>query len=337
MQPFEVSEKMPSAISALRNLSTKAKQNPSLISITEFENVVEEALDYLDCRYKKLFNKKQNYNDEHIAEMVFECFFSEKQIKPYIKYSWQAVERFLERSFKETRNCIESEQLNKRDKSERLKYFWEVVFDVVLFLSYAESTLDKSHKRYGLGKRTLANSSEIFTASIDHLKHNLHIETFSQFIRQPTAAFLLRQAIELRIKNCLGIYVIYDKSGMPAKITPDTFIDFIYDNNKIIFPIKKSILKKIHSWTNYYIHGGILPELWKIELAQCLLGDLFSGGEKPGVGFSLYGSIQIEKTYFENQIHQDLLTFIISTIKQYKSFTPGDFFVETTRPEALLI
>ncbi len=337
MSIFELPEILPPEIAALRSLSTKAKKDSSNLSIPEFDSVVEAALKYLDCRYKTVFGRKQNYTNEHIAEMVFECFFDENQIKCYIKCSWQAVEKYLKRSFEETKQYIENEQIKKHDKTQRLKYFWDVVFDVVLFLSYAESTLDKSHKRYGLGKRTIANSSEVFDASIDHLKHYLHIKTFSEFIRQPTAAFLLRQAIELRIKNCLGIYVIYDKSGMPAKITPDTFIDFIYDNDKITIPIKKSILRKIHSWTNYYIHGGMLPELWKIELAQFLLTDLFSGGEMPGVGSSVYGSIQIDKTYYENQMHLDIIDFMIKNINQYKSATQTDFYVQTMRPEALLV
>lgn len=337
MSVFEKPERMPPQIAALQKLSVNAKKNLSLISISEFDSTIEDALKYLDERYKTLFKRKCNYTNEHIAETVFECFFDEKQIKPYIKCSWQSVERFLERSCKEIKAFYLKSDNNNIDQRERLQYFWEVVADVILFLSYAESTLDKNHKQYGFGKRNIANSSEIFIASIDHLKRFLHIKTFSDFIRQPTATFLLRQAIELRIKNALGVYVIFDSKGNPAKISPDTFIDFIYDNAKIEIPIKKSILRKIHSWTNYYIHGGILPELWKIELAQFLLADLFSGGEKPGAGTSVYGSIQIDKTYYENQIHQDIIDFIITTNYQYKSFRQEDFLVQTIKPEALLV
>lgn len=336
MSVFEMPEKMPAEIAALKSFSSKIKKDHSLASITEFDVVVQAANAYLDTRYKELFGRKTNYSNEHIAETVFEYFFAEKQIKPYIKCSWQAVERFLQRTAKETRSYLNGDVL-PNDKIERLEYFWESVFDVALFLNYAESTLDKKHKGYGVGKRTIANSSEIFTASIDHLKHFLHIKTFSHFIRQPTAAFLLRQAIELRIKNGLGIYVIFDKSGSPAKITPDTFVEFIYSNDKITIPVKKSILKKIHGWTNYYIHGGMLPELWKIELAQELLTDLFNGGEKKGVGMSLFGSIQIDINYFENQLYDDIANFIIGTVRQYQTFSTTDIYIQKMRPEALLV
>lgn len=67
---------------------------------------------------------------------------------------------------------------------------------------------------------------------------------------------MLRQAIELRIKNCLGLNIAYDKkTGKAIKLTPDHFLDFVISCEEIDFPVKKSAISKVHSLTNAFIVG----------------------------------------------------------------------------------
>lgn len=73
MSIFEKPEKMPTQIASLHKLTTNAKKIPSQFLISEFDIAVEEALKYLNDRYKILFKRRYNYTNEHIAETVFEC------------------------------------------------------------------------------------------------------------------------------------------------------------------------------------------------------------------------------------------------------------------------
>jgi hypothetical protein len=334
MESGKLSEPLPPEISKLRNLSEKGKESISEISGAEFEAVINETQKYLRTRYVDIFNNEKIYESDHIAEVVFEYFFEEAQIRQYLMCSWQGIEITLKRTSNHIQKVIKTHCHNRSSISSDLEYFWDLVFDIVMFLSYAENLLSEEHKGYGLGKRSVANSTEIFEASVDLLRHRSQFKTFSHFIRQPTSAFLIRQSIELRVKNALGINVIFNKNGALLKLRPDLLIDFLYSKSQITVPVKKSIVTKIHKWTNYYIHGGLLPEVWKIDFAHNILSPLFNCGEKPTVGWSFYGAIEIEKEYFDKKLYDDLKSYICSKLT---NITPKEVNIVKISPEALLI
>jgi len=119
------------------------------------------------------------------------------------------------------------------------------------------------------------------------------------------------------------------------KIPGDKFIDFFFTNNKIELPdIKKSIICKIHNWTQYFIHGGYVLNLWQIDIAHSLLRPLFIIGEKNG-NLSINGSIKISEEYFNTQYKTDLEKYIQDNFFEERNEN-NTFKIIYMTPEALI-
>lgn len=144
-------------------------------------------------------------------------------------------------------------------------------------------------------------------------------------------AFLLRDSIEVRLKNALGIHEIYSDNQW-IRITSNIFIDFICDNNNINLPspITKHLLKKIFTWCNYHIHMGIILYEWQYLLIYEYLIPLFSAG-KTETQWNLSGAISMKKEYYKNDLVNDLKKYL-SGLK-----IKADNIVLKNKPEAMLI
>lgn len=93
--------------------------------------------------------------------------------------------------------------------------------------------------------------------------------------------FFIRQAIELKVLESLCVKaVINKKHSRPIKISPDVFIG-ILDNNAVklrdidgvdsVLDVK--FIKKVHYWTNAFIHSGYGYWFWEVELVRIALQD----------------------------------------------------------------
>ncbi|NMC98303.1 MAG: hypothetical protein GYA62_01085 [Bacteroidales bacterium] len=179
-----------------------------------------------------------------------------------------------------------------------------------------------------VGFQNRIDSNDCYRSSVN-LKHNLN--AYSSLSSQNASVFLIRQSIELKIKNCLGIDVILDSHGYMKKMTADKLIDFVYKNEHIKIPeIGKSIIKKIHSWTQFFIHGGFILNVWQIDIAQEIIRPLFMHGETQKT-ISIYGSIVIDKVYYETEFRNELKRFLIESC----SMEP-DIQIIQKNPEAII-
>lgn len=329
-EPIEdTSKPLPSEILKLYKMAEAGKNEPSKINRDDFENVVDNSKNYLKKMYEDFFGSFKEKTDEEICENVFkDRYLGSSQLKIYYMNAFQGILNALNRNYLHISNALESEVENPNSLESNFRFFWDIVFDLIEFLNELEDCYNDDFSYYGFKKNKKANSVKIFHLAEYHLRHCYSKHSFSDFIRQPIATFLIRQAIELRVKNALGINAIfYDFNFL--KITPDKFIDFITNHKEIIFPIKKSILKKIHNWTNHYIHGGIMPEVWKMDLAYQLLKPLFHGDR------SIYGSIKIDRDYYKFKIENDIKKYLCEKDSALK--VEKIFIYKTPTPEALLV
>ena len=149
------------------------------------------------------------------------------------------------------------------------------------------------------GKPNIISSMGAIECSRNLLYHKLY-KNRGDFVVRTSSILLMRQAIELRIKNAFGIEHVFNEADEMIKIPSNIFIDIIRrNNNKIDFPVKTSVILKIHNWTQYYVHGGFSPHLWEIEYAHHVLKTLFGGGEYNQV-VSIYGSIKVARSLYDN-------------------------------------
>lgn len=83
---------------------------------------------------------------------------------------------------------------------------------------------------------------------------------------------------------------------MPVKLRSDFFIDLARECERdISLPVKLSLVKKIMTWSNEYIHQGKEPFLWEIDWAMFILAPLFSNGSVEG-HHSVFGSVKLLRT-----------------------------------------
>lgn len=296
----------------------------------QFENLYKSFNQYLLDKKSEWFKKNRNYSDEHICEEIFAFFFDKERIPRLIKYSLFAITKSVERI---SQNIIEYYLKGEKESFiSSVSIVREIVFETVVFLDDATFHIEGSFAGFNWGKRSVASSIEVFNASKMLFHKNILKNTVGDFVIQPASVFMLRQAIELRIKNSLGIDFIVDKKRGFQKITAESFIDFVSSNPDIEFPVKKSIVKKIVNWSNYFIHVGFIPEIWKLEWAHYIIEPLFRP-DKLGDLWSVFGSIKIGKTYFDD---------IESEIKKYvaannKNVDAEDLVIyKLSHPECLL-
>jgi hypothetical protein len=123
--------------------------------------------------------------------------------------------------------------------------------------------------------------------------------SLNDFSIPPLSIFLLRQAIEIKIGEMLNIGAIQTNDNKPVKVTTDKFISLLSEDN-FVLPVKKSIIEKIDTWTNAYIHLGIVDYFWKVEFAQEILNPLFSLVPKPFA----------KESYYVNSLERDVKAII---------------------------
>lgn len=107
--------------------------------------------------------------------------------------------------------------------------------------------------------------------------------------------FLIRQAIELKVLESLFIKIVVNKKySRPIKISPDNFIDLLNDNavklqdiHGVEREINVDFIKKVHSWTNTFIHSGDGYWFWEVEFIRITLQDF------------ILGKIKIDKDYLK--------------------------------------
>lgn len=144
---------------------------------------------------------------------------------------------------------------------------------------------------------------------------------------------MLRDSLELRIRNALGIIDISKVDGTPAKISNGDFVDFLFENKNIsVSKLNKTLIKKIFEWCNYHIHRGNVLYEWQLVLSYEYVQPLFKPGET-STQMSIYGSIQMTEDYYTNRLSNELEAFLINK----NSENEGIKITLRNKPEALLV
>ena len=298
----------------------------------ELKTQFNSFLKYLNNTYTEWFPKASCcYKEEHVAEQLFEREREEKDLKSWVQYELYAIIITSQNVFSRVINLSKAEgcSIDLLLKDE-LKLLEEISFEVIAFLDYATFVITGKYAGYGYRKRSAANSFELFRASEMFFRNEkIYENCIGDFVIRPTSIVLLRQAIEIRLKNAFGINVITYENGTILKIPGNFLLEIIKTapEGAIKFPIKLCILRKIHEWTQYYIHGGFIPYLWEIEWAFVILNPLFSVGTD-GKTFSRDGSIQIKRSYYD-QVENEIKSKIGNEkIKIYRLNNPESIVTE---------
>ncbi len=303
----------------LRNIfnNTVVKEEISLTKVIEQIQQYQQWISEL----KKEFGIKKICSLEHITNQIFSKNTIDKNM---CKMHIMAMEIAVKDIYDDLTRQDENWGINNHYIKGKLALLNDVILDInELIWKCKEAFLNEPQNRKS-GRRRLFDSREIFFSSKNLLRRHFFYNDISF---SSISVFLIRQSIEIKTLNCLGIYNIIDKEEIPKKIKLEDLLSFIEKNKYIEFPVKKSLLLKIIKWSNSYIHRGVMHYHWEIILAHKILQPLFSMGEGKTM-ISLNGAVKIEKKYFNDALYNDLLKHL-------------DFSIENTKiikisPEAII-
>lgn len=143
---------------------------------------------------------------------------------------------------------------------------------------------------YQQGWRTHTSSQKAFV-SAKMKSHYENAPSMGQEYDRKITPFIIRHAIELKVKNdLLGIWFV-EKAGKVSRVPINTYIEFLKNNGNQFFdlPINIKVLSLANRWANDFVHTGIHEYLWLVFSVVERIEPLFSiqeNGEMNLEGFN---------------------------------------------------
>lgn len=247
------------------------------IDLKVYKNLFQIYFKYLVSIQRKWFPKLVAYDDNTVAESLFIKIPDFKDIKLHIKFEFYALSISTRRI---NDKIVSQTKTNNEPPFEEIALLIKYIKGTVEFIKWSERklSLQRSFTNSYYVRVTL-HPMELYWASLVLFQNKCNYQKYSNLTLHPTSVFLIRQALELRMRNIFGIENIIDEKGNYLYATSSLFIEILsrgFRNGLILFPIKISIIKKIFEWTNYYIHNAKIPFIWEIDWAHSILNPLFT-------------------------------------------------------------
>lgn len=301
------------------NLLNLLKKQTEISEVDFWKYVFIKFDDYIreiESKIKNFFPRLKSfdsYSDEFIASQIFKIEVSGKDLKSLHKYSCVAIRKTLYR-LKDELNSRRELPYNSDFFKGQIVFMWNTIFNIQEYIETVESYYLKKNVRYHWSRR------QVLSSEIDYLSRRILRSQFffNDIAQAPVAVFLIRQSIELKIIEILGIKNINEKvDNSMIKVPADKlFPIFEKRSTDIILPIPYSIIKRIHKWTNLYVHRSKIYDYWEIEWAQHMLKPLFSEATK------------MRRSYKENDLINDIYVEIQDENKEKYNITFSNLQVE---------
>lgn len=264
---------------------------------------ISEELDKIAMR-----NLEHNKSNLIGLKVKLENYLKNKNTDQYLShlYSGDINEGWFEAQCKSA--CNQIEKIVNGD-SKFNEYYKNILTENDLVLLTRElisdiSLLDQiSGSRLGLdyqvGRDNYLSSHQFFLhAKFSYFTKKYIAETTCRNFNFSTMPNLIRQSIEIKLKNMIGLEKV-EKAGGGFKFVPiSSLLDFFANNTDFIeFPVCLNLLKAINAWTNTFVHTGVVPFCWQSLEAVDLIEDLFSIKDDASGSLSLHGF-----TYFKSNV-----------------------------------
>lgn len=302
-----------------------------------FSNIYTESklvTKYLESRYLELF-KKKNITESRILELLYKETLKKEELADYYQACFIACKKCFLESIEYINNVSPKIKYLDEDKSEMCRSLFQ---ELIIFLSVVEKYFNPQKEDYGFGRRNIVFSTELYYSTYYHLFNYFDQNTMAGISTKPISIFLLRQAIEVRYKNALGVYVFRNSHTHESiMVKSDIYIDFVYmHKDEIQVPISKRSVNIIKKWSNSFIHTGFMHEIYKIWYALKTIEPLFTPLNNEVDGYYRDGSIIINKKYYENKLDYDLIEYVIQKLPKNNILGSSDIYIEKISPEAYI-
>lgn len=255
-----------------------------VIKLQDFQN-------YLDnlCRricpkgLKGQFVLEWIFNNEITKRRDYEC---------YCKANLFAANNSLDRIIP----IIKQEEINEATQRMLLDF----ICDLKPFVAYFDDNQDYS---WLIGNTNSHISNFYFNVAKNGFWNGTPGQHYEERrILHSSTPFMIRQSIEYKIKRILGIDYLLLNDRLDFRTTEKCFIAI--EGNKPFYRTRDfdfGVVRRIHSWTNLFIHGGYRAEPWRVETALNYLNNLFYKGKSQNTDIlSLYSGIEILESDIAN-------------------------------------
>lgn len=256
---------------------------------------ISDAVDKIAMR-----NLDHNKSTLFDLKVKLENYLQNKKTENYIShlYSNDINDAWFEAQCKSACNQIEKITNNESTFNE---YYEKILTENDLVLLTRElisdiSLLDQiSNYRLCLdnqvGRENYLSSHQFFLhAKFSYFTNKYIAETTNRNFNFSTMPALLRQSIEIRLKNMIGLEKV-EKIGGGFKFVPiSALLEFFESHpNYLELPVCLNILKSINAWTNTFVHTGVVPFCWQSLEAVDLIESLFSIKNDKSGSLNLHG------------------------------------------------
>jgi hypothetical protein len=206
---------------------------------------------------------KKRYTENHFASKVFEMNLSGKD---YFVCNIQVIFSSIKKQLKDIQRNKECRMFKRNDYViGKCLFLHDMLYDVSEFFDdlyqykqveyvrqFQEGKIEEEQMLFTMkyrqrsSKNKLYSSNDILRASNQIKNRYLYKDDIATV---PVVIFQMRQIIELRILEILGIRAIVTDDGLLKKITANTFLNMKDFATDVIMPIDKGTLNKIYTWT----------------------------------------------------------------------------------------
>jgi hypothetical protein len=245
----------------------------------------------LICLKAKLENYLQNKNTEQYLTHLYSSDINEDWFEAQCKSACNQIEKITnkESKFNEYYRDILTE-------NDLVLLTQELISDISLLnqISGYRLALD-----YRVSRDNYLSGHQFFLhAKFSYFTKKYIAETTCRNFSFSTMPTLIRQSIEIKLKNMIGLEKV-EKVGGGFKFVPiSSLLDFFANNTGFIeFPVCLNLLKAINAWTNTFVHTGVVPFCWQSLEVFDLIEDLFSIKDEISGSLNLHGF-----TYFKRDV-----------------------------------
>ena len=243
------------------------------------------------------FRKRKLYSNDHLASLCFKPAPEKCLYKCWANSHLQVIDITLT----ECLNILRHEDCGEATvfRSE-LRLASRLVEESFTFIDIASGMITGTTAGIQAYRRYLMCSTEAFDGSKLLVRRHVILNTIGEFAIVQSAAILIRQSLELRLKNMWGIDLIETNDVLLNKIPYEFILSFMKQRaTDIEMPVKMNIITEIFKMANATIHMGWTPFIWSILFAQKLLLPLFSAGRHKGT-WSIFGSVKIRQSAYDD-------------------------------------
>lgn len=182
----------------------------------------------------------------------------------------------------------------------------EIICDISLLNQISSNLLKLDNQ---IQRDNYISSNQFFLhAKFSFFTNKCIAETTSRNFNFSSMPTLIRQSIEIKLKNMIGLQGVTNKKGGFKLVTISALLEFFKESEEefLIFPVPIETLKSINSWTNTFVHTGVAPFCWQSLEAIDLIEKLFSIKDEKSGSIHLHGFTRLNEGVTLSDIEQAL-------------------------------